>query len=153
MAAYVKVLWKSLTTPDLETDLMTDLGFTLDDLETAEIYHPGEEWPYYERLDLVTIKTYLTPLTKVTRKYQGYIESYPYRLILVLKHGSDGENVGRRRQKYGDNICGQVTISLSLSKDGSSIYLTSPRSSYDYRYYSPDVSKLKAFLETTIQNK
>lgn len=136
---------------DTETSIFTVLGFTLDDLDSAEVPYHISGTPRLHKLDLDKIKAFLAPLDKVNRRFKGRIPDGPHKLLLFLKYGDEGENVGELRKIHGDRSCGQITLSLSIAKDASCLYLTPcNKDGYDYRYYSPEVDKLSAFIEASM---
>lgn len=132
---------------DCETSLFDVIGFTLDDIETVEIPYHDNGTPRCRKLDLDRVKMLLAPLDQVKRRFTKKPLESPYQLLLTLKHGSQGENVGELRRLNGDQGCGQIIITFSLAKDGSCLYCpASQKDGYTYRYYSPEVAKLLAFI-------
>lgn len=147
MAKYMTMALDS----DTEASLFTVLGFTLDDIESAEVPYHVNSTPRLKKLDLEKVKALLAPLDKTQRRFSGKIPDGPYKLLLFLKYGDQGENVGELRKLHGSGSCGQLTLSLRIAKDGSCIYLTpNGTDGYDYRYYSPAVAKLNAFINESM---
>ena len=136
---------------DQESNLFRVIGFTLDDIESAEVPYSERGISHLKKLDVDKVKALLSPLNKTKRKFRGGIPDGPYKLLLFLKYGNEGENVGELRQIHSNGGCGQLTLSLRLAKDGSCVYLTpSKDEDYGYRYYSPEIAKLQAFLEESM---
>ena len=134
-----------------EANFFDEIGFTLDDIDTCEIFYRVKDRPHCYKLDCNQVKTYLQPLRKCKRQFTGNVQDGPYNLLLLLKYGDDGENVGKLRRLYANRGCGQLTIRLSLAKDGSCIYQgDDKKKSYDHRYYSSEIHKLQTFLKESL---
>lgn len=136
---------------DQEVNLFEGLGFTLDDIETIEVPYQVNRTPRLHKLDLDKTKELLAPLERSQQRFTGRVVDSPHKILLFLKYGDQGENVGELRKLRGDEGCGQITISLCIANDGSCLYLSPTRKdNYDYRYYSPHVAKLKSFVDESM---
>ena len=136
-----------------EVDFLSVIGFTLDDIESAEItYYQGDGSPSLYKLPLDQVKEHLSPLTKTHLRYERKISEYQHKILIILKHGGCGNNVGKLRRLKGDSSCGQLILCLALSACGDCIYVS--RFNQDHqeieKYYSPSLLNFKAFLEKPI---